>query len=1205
MATITGTIGYDTLTGTSGDDLIEGLAGGDSLTGAEGADELRGGDDNDQLFGGAGNDTLLGGAGSDYLVDGDGDDKLDGGADIDNLNSSSGMDELIGGEGDDWITAVRGSLPSDTIHAFGGIGNDKFSLSLAGPSTVFADGGEGDDSFSIQAPEGKYVLTLGAGSDEITLGSNLALMANVPVAITITDFQTGPGGDRFDFSGLTWYFQNWDHNTNPFATGHMRLIQDGANALLQVRINTASGTFATIVTFSNTSAEAFTYDNLDGFPRDGSVPAGLTLNGTEDGDLLTGAAGADMMNGFAGNDTIFGGSGIDTILGGAGGDTLFGEGGDDVIDGGDDVDYIYDGYGNDIVHGGLGNDSLNSGDGGSDTLLGEAGNDTISVQRGSSNTDKIKVEGGEGDDTVSLFAYGVGSEITIDGGIGADTIRVFSLASKADITLGAGSDLISLEDEQNRLLFQGSIIVRDFEAGEAGDRLDLDTWLGASLYGWDQSNPFKTGHLSLVQKDADTLLLADWDGSAGSGTARTVITFKNVQKGDLVAANLGGYAPDGSPPAGLTIIGTSASETLVGGPGSDRIEGRGGYDTLEGEGGDDILIAGPGNSTLHGGSGNDELTSGDQGGILNGQTGDDIVHGGLGDDYVNYGDGADVMHGGGGADRLYFYQDGETGKTSYGYGEAGADYISVRAYNVAHVIVDGGEGDDLFEIGAIAGSALITLGSGIDRIFLEGDIFGGYYPGTTTITDFAAGPAGDFLDLPFTSQALLTGIAAAANPFATGHLRLVQSGADTLIQMDRNGGGDSFATVLTLAGVQASGLTAANLGYTSTAVYGTTGADQLRAGAGTNVLIGRSGNDVYRVDSFADTVTELAGEGVDRVETALGSKTDYTQLYILPAFVENLTGTSASDQGVRGNALNNVVVMGSGHDLVVLDDGGNDSVSGGAGNDFIYYGATFAAGDSVDGGSGSDTVGLLGNYNLALTAAALTGVEQLALYTGSSGGGGSAFSYTITTHDSNVASGQQLFVNAVTLAAGETLVFNGSAETNGRFKVVGGRANDIIAGGAKNDNLAGEAGSDTLYGLAGNDSLYGGDGGDLLNGGVGSDTFLYLAAADSTGTAFDRLFFFEAAVDRIDLPFAVSGVTGKVSGSLSAAGFDAALAAAVDGSLEAFSAVLFRADSGEYQGRAFAVVDGNGDGSYQAGQDYVLEFVTPGQPLDIMPPIFV
>ncbi len=53
----------------------------------------------------------------------------------------------------------------------------------------------------------------------------------------------------------------------------------------------------------------------------------------------------------------------------------------------------------------------------------------------------------------------------------------------------------------------------------------------------------------------------------------------------------------------------------------------------------------------------------------------------------------------------------------------------------------------------------------------------------------------------------------------------------------------------------------------------------------------------------------------------------------------------------------------------------------------------------------------------------------------------------------------------------------------------------------------------------------------------------------------------------------------------------------MNSSLQANSAVLFNPTSGGLAGRSFAIIDANGDGDYQNGQDYVIEFVSPPVPV--------
>jgi hypothetical protein len=232
-------------------------------------------------------------------------------------------------------------------------------------------------------------------------------------------------------------------------------------------------------------------------------------------------------------------------------------------------------------------------------------------------------------------------------------------------------------------------------------------------------------------------------------------------------------------------------------------------------------------------------------------------------------------------------------------------------------------------------------------------------------------------------------------------------------------------------------------------------------------------------------------------------------------------------------------------------------------------------------GSGdNDVLVLAGPFADGTPLPRLHGLEAVVLLGGQS--------YNLTSGDEHIGRGASLTINALPLGPGDSLTFDGSAETDGRF---------FFYGGAGDDSFIGGGGADRLYGLGGADALCGGG---------GADVFAYTGAGESSGAGHDRLLDFDPASDRIDLPNAVTGFDAAVTqGALSDASFDADLTAALSG-LGAGHAVLFTPDGGDQAGVLFLVVDGNGQAGYQAGADFVFELPnTPAAELSGHPGFFV
>ncbi len=591
------------------------------------------------------------------------------------------------------------------------------------------------------------------------------------------------------------------------------------------------------------------------------TPSNDVLNGSVVDDALYGLAGNDTLNGFGGNDLLDGGSGFDILLGGQGNDTLLagddadgselhGEDGDDILTGSGGGDILSGGNGNDMISGGNGNDRLNGG-AGSDLLQGGDGNDVLEDFDFSGQVGSNNVDGGSGDDTFTVYQTHVDSTTTVVGGSGRDTYQ--------------------LQGNSAGRLFAG-----DFAAGANGDILDINQLLLLSS-GYSGGNPFAPalGYLRLVQQGADTLLQWDRDGADGATNSwQTVITLQNFDVAALTLDNFSPAAPPDGSSLGLTLTGTANTDVLNGSVVDDALYGLAGNDTLNGFGGNDLLDGGSGFDILLGGQGNDTLLAGDDtdGSELHGEDGDDLLTGSGGGDILSGGNGNDMVSGGNGNDRLNGGAGGDVLQGGDGNdaledfdfsGQAGSNNF------------DGGSGDDTFTAYQthVDSTTTVVGGSGRDTYQLQGNSAGRLFAG-----DFAAGTNGDILDI--NQLLLLSSGYSGGNPFdpALGYLRLLQQGADTLLQWDRDGAGvatNNWQTVITLQNTIAATLTLENFAPATSPeasmfnlIGGGAGADSLTGTASADRLFGLGGNDTLLGLAGDDELD--GGAGNDRLNGGTG-----------------------------------------------------------------------------------------------------------------------------------------------------------------------------------------------------------------------------------------------------------------------------------------------------------------------------------------------
>jgi Ca2+-binding RTX toxin-like protein len=558
---------YQGLDGGTGDDSIDAGAGDDRLYGGDGADTLRGGDGNDVLIGGYDDyaDSLDGGAGNDeiFAYNGDrafgrsGDDTLHGEGDGTLLNGGSGNDllemsyftsssRIVAGNGADTISAF--SYDSDLSSGFSlevdaGNGDDVITIQA---SRVLVNAGKGDDVIVLDpgyglAPAGE--ITTGAGSDLIVIGSQVSFQTD---AVIVTDFQAGPAGDRLDIDALVRQLVNYA-GSNPFASGHLRLVADGRDTVIQLDQDGPGGDGAWVdaIRLNGVAIDTLTPDNFAGIvtpfidtdPRNRVGTGGDdTLIGAEGNDSLQGLAGDDYLDGgFSGIDSLRGGDGTDLLFAGADGSSLSGDGGSDFLLGGAGNDTLLGGDGDDNLYytgvlrgryvsgtglsGGDGDDSLDGGGGadfllggrGRDTVLGGDGNDDLRTDEGygEDDGDADVARGGTGNDTV--FG-GVGDSLY--GGVGDDELNANEASAVVDG--GAGRDVINIRDTYLEDVVTAAKVDGgdgdDSISGAAAGAVSLNGGLGSDSIIWTRYQGASEGEVTILGDGGNDSIYASGDG---------------------------------------------------------------------------------------------------------------------------------------------------------------------------------------------------------------------------------------------------------------------------------------------------------------------------------------------------------------------------------------------------------------------------------------------------------------------------------------------------------------------------------------------------------------------------------------------------------------------------------------------------------------------------------------------------------------------
>jgi len=1129
----------DTLTGDSGDNSIEGGLGNDTLVGGLGNDTasyagasaavavslaLQGSAQNtvnagtdtlsgfENLAGSAFNDSLTGDSAANTLSGGAGDDTLNPGA-----NAAGAVDLLDGGAGSDtasfagYTAAVTATLngAADATATVGGVAVATLHSieNLAGGSG--ADILTGDSGANvITGGLGNDILDGGAGVDTVAFTGSTAVTVNLAITtaqntgwgsdiiVNFENVRTGSGADTVIGDGNdNTFFDGGGNDSYNGAAGSDTVDYSSATSSVTVNLNT--------LTAQNTGTYGGT-DTLAGIENliGSATLANSLTGGNSTANRLVGGGAADFLVGNGQNDVLIGGAGNDVMFGDYVNSLSSAAGtadGDDVLEGGAGSDSLVGGSGNDILRGGDGDDILVGGIGNGTV----AGLSTVYTNDGGDDT----FDGGDGTDT----AYAYYTDHT--GGIGFD---LANLAGNSTITVDgvAKGSFTSVE----RVIFRGGLgndVVKgggtlDTLVGNAGDDT-LDGWYGNDTLSGGLGN--------------DKLI-----GGEGLDTA----TYVNSTAGVTVDLRIQGVAQD-TGGEGLDTL--SSIEFLTGSNYGDTLKGDDGFNLII-----DNAVSGPAGQTdsLFGYGGNDSLL------VTRAATAVATVvnmDGGDGDDFIE-------LRGGTLSTALAANTAGLSSATYLALGatsnDRNADTVAVDGgagndrivlTGVASATVNAGSGDDIVSISMRGASSvnnyLISLGSGADIIQLgvgataatSTDVAA--TARTNRVTDFQVGNSGDKFELTSFLNLGLTGYTANSNAFASGHLRLVQSGTDLLLQVDRDGAGtaNGFVTVFAISNGYTGGFTAfnfdgfiGNLTLTGFAadetITGATGNDVLGGGDGNDVLVGLAGNDTLDGGNGDDVLRGGAGD-----DTLIGGAGTDTASYsdAVSGVTVNLGLSGPQATGAGNDSLSGIEnLTGSAFADTLTGDAGANRLEGGAGD------------DRLDGAAGADTMaGGLGDDGYVVDDAGDLVVEAAGEGTDTVT---SAISYTLTA---NV----------------ENLVLTGTA-ANG----TGNELANVITGNASDNALSGGDGNDTLAGNGGNDVLDGGAGADQMAGGTGDDSYVVDDAGDlvteGSGEGIDRVtawvsYALAANVENLLLAgAAVSGTGNELDNAITGNGLDNVLSGA-------------------------------------------------------------
>src|SRR5262245_35331521 len=608
---------------------------------------------------------------------------IDGGAGNDIITGGDGDDTLLGGDGNDVIAGSRGN---DTAQL--GAGDDTFIWNPGDGSDV-VDGQDGTDTLVFNGANIAETMSISANHGKVSLVRDVANITMSLDNIEHIQVNARGGADKITVNDLT-------------GSDVTQVTVDlGANdgAADQVTVNGTSGNDQINVVATATGVA------VTGLPAQVDIDhpgAGdlLTVNGSNGNDTINASfLPADVIgltiDGGAGTDTIIGSQGADRLLGGDGNDTVTGGRGDDIalLGNGNDTFIWNPGDGSDVVEGEAGTDTLVfnganinermdiSANGARARLTRDVGNitmdlngvehiqlnalgaaDTITVDdltgtdvkqvsldlsgtigsgQGDGAADNVIVNGGAGDETVTVATSGTGvvvnglaakvtlagtegalDSLTVNGLGGNDTINASGLkAGQINLTINGGSGddkitgsqgddvVIGGQGSDTALLGAGNDTFL-WNPGDGSDTVDGQAGSDTLLFNGANINEkidilANGGHARLtrdvanITMDLDNVETIDVNAKGGADTitvndlSNTDVNEVNIDLGGADAANDTVVLNATNGDDAITIVNNNGVITVSGLPEEVTISNFEANDriVINGLGGDDVITA--------------------------------------------------------------------------------------------------------------------------------------------------------------------------------------------------------------------------------------------------------------------------------------------------------------------------------------------------------------------------------------------------------------------------------------------------------------------------------------------------------------------------------------------------------------------------------------------------------------------------------------